>query len=159
MAEDMNENRVGKGNPPKAHRFRKGQSGNRKGRPKNRQNLKTIVHRVAHKEHEVKANGGRLTLPTVGLILRKLEERALQGSVEAVKYLGQLREKYQPEEPTVEVSGIICPPVLSMEEFEREIEAQRQRMLWIQANREKVWAEMGISDGTPALGQEPLVRP
>ena len=116
--------------------------------------MKSIVQRVAHKEHNVQLDGETHSLTSVGLIFRRLQERALQGSPEAIKYLGQLREKYQPDEPEVAVAGIIIPPELSEDDFEKQMEALRAKHAWVQANREQVWAELGLSDGTPKLADD-----
>ena len=154
MADELNNKLIGKGNPPKASQYKPGQSGNRKGRPRGRKNMKSIVQRVAHKEHTVQLDGETHSLTTVGLIFRRLQERALQGSPEAIKFLSQLREKYQPDEPEVSVQGILIPPTLSLEDFEKQAEALRAKHAWVQANREQVWAELGLSDGTPKPGDD-----
>lgn len=46
--------RVGRDRPPVEHRFQPGQSGNPKGRPKGRQNLKTEIHNVATRKVTVR---------------------------------------------------------------------------------------------------------
>src|SRR6266516_1698725 len=48
----------GRGNPPKHTQFRKGQSGNKKGRPKGSKNLSTYIMQAA-RDHVTATVGGR----------------------------------------------------------------------------------------------------
>ena len=48
------EQQVGYGNPPKGSRFKKGQSGNRRGRPKGSKNLKTDLTEELQTEIKVR---------------------------------------------------------------------------------------------------------
>jgi hypothetical protein len=50
--------KVGRGNPPKHTQFRKGQSGNKKGRPKGSRNLGTYIMEAA-RDHVTATVGGR----------------------------------------------------------------------------------------------------
>ena len=50
--------KVGRGNPPKHTQFRKGQSGNKKGRPKGSKNLSTYIMEAA-RDHVTATVGGR----------------------------------------------------------------------------------------------------
>ncbi len=50
--------KVGRGNPPKHTQFRKGQSGNKKGRPKGSKNLSTYIMQAA-RDHVTATVGGR----------------------------------------------------------------------------------------------------
>jgi hypothetical protein len=50
--------KVGRGNPPKHTQFQKGQSGNKKGRPKGSRNLSTYIMEAA-RDHVTATVGGR----------------------------------------------------------------------------------------------------
>lgn len=49
MATGKNTGKVGKGNPPVETRWKEGESGNEKGRPKGRRNFATIYHEAIKK--------------------------------------------------------------------------------------------------------------
>jgi hypothetical protein len=53
------EHRVGYGRPPRNRRFKPGQSGNRRGRPRGAQGRREIVQRVAFETHTVIEQGER----------------------------------------------------------------------------------------------------
>lgn len=145
MADDINKGGVGKGRPPTANRFKPGKSGNPCGRKKGHANLKTIVNKVAHEEHVVTEGGALVRRSTVDLIFLCLQRRALSSDLEAKKLLDGLRARYEPEDLPSRSPGIIIPPTLSMEDWMIVAEAERARMLWMQANREKIWEEMGLT--------------
>lgn len=142
MAEHMSSDGIGKGCPPKSTRFKPGQSGNPDGRKKGRKNLKTIVSNVAHEVHSV----GPSKLTTIALLLKRLQERASKGDLNSKTLLDEIRVKYEPETADTKPRGIRVPPVMSMEEFEKYAEALRAKHAWVQANREKIWKDMGLSD-------------
>jgi len=85
-----NENSAGYGRPPRHRQFKKGQSGNPRGRPRKRERAWTEGQRYsdvlteAYREIEVKANGKVERLPIIQLIVRQLFTRAAQGNVRAM---------------------------------------------------------------------------
>lgn len=56
---------VGKGKPPKSTQFKKGKSGNPKGRPKGSFNLQTIVNKVLNEKVEIMMNGRKRTVTMI----------------------------------------------------------------------------------------------
>ncbi|MDU8945991.1 DUF5681 domain-containing protein [Ovoidimarina sediminis] len=136
MADDVNDTRTGRGRPPPASQFRKGKSGNPKGRPKGRQNMKTIVEKVAHETHWISEGGRQTELKTYELIFRRLQARAVSGDLEAKKLLDSYRERYQPGDGPRKLRSPICPPPMDLETWLVHAEATRKRMLWAQAERE-----------------------
>jgi hypothetical protein len=71
---------VGYGKPPSASRFRPGQSGNVKGRPKGRKNLKTLIKQAMTAMITVQeGSSGRHVTKLEGVVLRQLQN-ALKGN-------------------------------------------------------------------------------
>lgn len=113
--------------------------------------MATIVERVAREKHGF--------FDTVSLLLKRLPARALNGDLGFKKFLDWIRERYEPEVPIARVRGIIVPPRLSMEDFEKELEALRAKQAWIVWQREREDAEFRRSRHGPPKATEPLGRP
>jgi hypothetical protein len=97
---------VGRGKPPKDHRFKPGQSGNPGGRRKGCLNLKTVLEQAAHKEIEISEGGRKQRVTAInGLALRLLQE-GLGGNVRAIRLFFDLygRAVDQHEQVTEETS-------------------------------------------------------
>ena len=75
-------NDVGYMNPPEHTRFKKGQSGNPRGRPRKRDDLNTVLQRVLNRKVRVKDNDRKL--PIREALIWKLRELALQGDKQAL---------------------------------------------------------------------------
>ena len=70
--------KVGRGRPPRGSQFKKGHSGNPKGRPKGSRNIATILTRMLDESH-VMPDGKRLTLREV--VLSRQIRKAAEGSL------------------------------------------------------------------------------
>jgi hypothetical protein len=75
--------KVGYGRPPIHGRFKPGQSGNAKGRPKGRRNAKTIGARVLNRRVTVRENGKVRKIPTLEAILQVNAAQAMKGDSRA----------------------------------------------------------------------------
>jgi hypothetical protein len=75
---------VGYGKPPKTSRFKRGQSGNPKGRPKGRRNLATEFKTELSKLVTVRENGESRRVSKRVAILKSLLAKALSGDVKAI---------------------------------------------------------------------------
>jgi hypothetical protein len=91
--------RVGYGKPPSDHRFKPGQSGNSKGRPKgaknktprlNEERLKSIV--IAEAYRGIKVNDGprQVTMPIAQAVVRSLAVNAVKGHARAQRLFAEL---------------------------------------------------------------------
>ncbi len=89
---------VGYGQPPKATRFKKGQSGNPRGRPKGSRNLKTDVKATLDLPVELSGRGGAKTVRTQEAALLRLREKALRGDARSLDKLLDLARRYNEEE-------------------------------------------------------------
>lgn len=88
---------VGYGRPPKHTRFRKGQSGNPKGRPKGTRNRKSIVREIMERRVTVRENGKSRTVTVADAAIEKLIAKSLNGTVNDLVKTIQLFAKYAPE--------------------------------------------------------------
>ena len=89
---------VGYGSPPRHSRWKTGQSGNPKGRPKGCRNFKTDVQATLQAPVRVTRNGKARKLSTQAAALLRLREKALNGDVRALDRLLQLATTYNNDE-------------------------------------------------------------
>jgi hypothetical protein len=59
-SDDERDDDTGYGNPPRAHQFKSGQSGNPKGRPKGSKNESTILKEVLSEKISLRQSNGRV---------------------------------------------------------------------------------------------------
>lgn len=78
---------VGYGKPPVASRFKPGQSGNPRGRPKGAKNLDTMVREILDERITVNTPTGPKRVPRIELLLRKSIEVAAKGNPRMVDQL------------------------------------------------------------------------
>ena len=91
---------VGYGRPPRAHQFKPGQSGNKKGRPKGSRSLKTLVAEELDKRVKVRVNGRSRYFTKGEIISNVLVNKALEGNLKAIAQLANLQKDDKP--PQVE---------------------------------------------------------
>ena len=89
MRPDDNERdyEVGYGKPPRHTRFRKGQSGNPRGRPKESKNLATLLREALNEPVIVAENGGRRRITMREAIIKQLVKRSATADLRATKIL------------------------------------------------------------------------
>ncbi len=79
---DQNKIPVGYMSPPEHSRFKKGQSGNPKGRPRKQEDIFTLLQRVL--KRKIKVKGAERQMPICEALIRKLKEQALLGDPRAL---------------------------------------------------------------------------
>lgn len=87
---DMNEAseyQVGYSKPPKNTQFRKGRSGNPKGRPKGTLNLATVLERTLRERVVVNENGRRKEISKMEAAVKQLVNQAASGDLAALRQL------------------------------------------------------------------------
>jgi hypothetical protein len=81
---------IGFGKPPRHSRFRKGLSGNPKGRPKGRRNLATVLERTLREKVVINENGVRRTVTKLEAAVKQLVNKAAAGDLAALRQLTAL---------------------------------------------------------------------
>lgn len=95
---------VGRDKPPVHTRFKPGQSGNPRGRPKGVRNFKTDVQATLEAPVKVTRDGKPRKLSTQEAMLLRLREKALSGDARALDRLLSLAQAYNNEELTAAAS-------------------------------------------------------
>jgi len=88
--EDSKRQVVGYCNPPADTRFKKGQSGNPKGRPKGTLNMATVLERTLREKVVVNENGRRKTITKLEAALKQVTNKAASGDLKALQLLAAL---------------------------------------------------------------------
>ncbi len=88
---------VGYGTPPRDSRFKQGQSGNPKGRPKGAQGVATIVRKEAAAKVNVTEGGRTRAISKAEALIKTLVSRGLKGEARALAQLIQLLERHLPD--------------------------------------------------------------
>lgn len=113
---------VGYGRPPKDTRFRKGTSGNPKGRPKGGRGLKQIVDTQLNEVVSFRMNGRAAKGTKLELIVLQLSQKALSGDMRAAERLIKLSQQYQ-DEPEAERAREALTPA-EMDERDKALLAE-----------------------------------
>lgn len=110
-----NDYEVGYGKPPKNTQFKKGQSGNSKGRPSKTKNTLTILTAELDKTVVLKENGKEVKLTKRQAMLRHMVNKAVQGDSKAMFFVfNQLLELDKKVDDT---KAIASPDSLSDEDI------------------------------------------
>lgn len=81
---------VGHGNPPRRTQFKKGQSGNPRGRPKGSKDPRELIEQIINQRIEVRDRGRRRTVSIFEAILLRLRNQALEGDYRAIDRIFKL---------------------------------------------------------------------
>ena len=95
---------AGYGKPPRHSRFKKGQSGNPKGRPKGGRNFSTDVKATLEEPIRVTHHGKSKTVSTQRAALLRLREKALGGDARALDSLIELARLYNDDDEMAEAA-------------------------------------------------------
>ena len=81
---------VGYCNPPLHTRFKKGQSGNPKGRPKGTLNITTVLERTLREKVAITVKGRRKTVTKLEAALQQVVDKAASGELKAFQVMSRL---------------------------------------------------------------------
>jgi hypothetical protein len=99
---------VGYGKPPKHSQFKKGQSGNPKGRPRGKRNMSSLVAEVLAQKVTITANGKRKRVSSETALLLRLREKALGGDLRALQIMLSLRSAHIPDAESAADHGLMA---------------------------------------------------
>jgi uncharacterized protein DUF5681 len=97
MSENHNDDTddVGYGHPPKKHQFKKGQSGNPKGRPKGQKNIKTLLAEELTQRVKIKEDGKQKNITKKEGVVKSTVNKAMKGDLKAVGMIFNLEEEQE----------------------------------------------------------------
>src|SRR5690349_16428328 len=87
---ELVEYEVGYCRPPKQHQFQKGQSGNRKGRPKGRRSFLSLLHDALNEHVVVHEGGQRKKIKKRVAAAKQIANKAASGDYRTAKLLLEL---------------------------------------------------------------------
>jgi hypothetical protein len=105
---------VGYGKPPKHTQFKKGQSGNLKGRPKGTLNLATVLQRALREQVVVNENGRRKVITKLEAAITQLVNKAASGDAHAMRYLCHLVI-------SAEERSVVVEPIAQFSDSDRKV--------------------------------------
>jgi hypothetical protein len=91
--------KVGYRNPPRNAQFKKGHSGNPKGRPKGKRNLATVLDKTLHEKVVINENGRRKTITKLEAAIKQLVNKAASGDLRALQQLSALARSADEHSP------------------------------------------------------------
>ena len=108
-ADNEDEVRVGYGRPPKAHQFKKGRSGHRKGRSRGRQNLTKVASRLFDMKIPVRVGNLETKLPFLRALVQSHSANALRGDPKSLRAMSLIMDElgYFDEKPEPEKKGVL----------------------------------------------------
>lgn len=102
-SDNRNNSETGYGKPPVNTRFKKGQSGNPKGRPKGSTSFISSAHRVLQERVNINEGGRRKTVTKLVAALKQIANKAASGDANTLRLLitiVQLMEQRSTDLPT-----------------------------------------------------------
>ena len=111
------EYKVGYRRPPKATRFKAGQSGNPKGRPRGSPNLATDLSAELGEQITIREGGQARQVSKQRALIKSLMAKALQGDVRATTALLALYARSIPESPEEEGAAVEEDELLILRRF------------------------------------------
>lgn len=102
MSEDNENYFVGKGNPPKKHQFKPGQSGNPKGRPKGSKNVHHVLTKILGEKITITDAGKKMVVDKLEGAIRVMVNKSFDGSPASLKLLLEVLENGGVSEQSLE---------------------------------------------------------
>lgn len=90
---------VGRGKPPRKSQFKKGKSGNPKGRPKGSRNFANVLSEELNQKIEVRENGVMRKISKQDALLKAIFAKALNGDLKAAQTIVAMNERLAARNP------------------------------------------------------------
>ena len=116
--------RVGYGRPPLATRFRPGQSGNPRGRPKGARNFSTVIASALSERVAVTENRRRRRITKLEAAIKQLVNRAAAGDPRAISLLIQLAQANEAKANQPDTERVAEADTIVMAELKRRLGRQ-----------------------------------
>lgn len=113
--------RIGYGRPPLATRFRPGQSGNPRGRPKGALNFSTVIASALSERVAVTENGCRRRITKLEAAIKQLVNRAAAGEARATALLIQLAQANEGKAAPPDTERVGEADAIVMAELQRRL--------------------------------------
>ena len=97
---------IGYRRPPANGQFKKGQSGNKKGRPKGSKNFLTLLEHELNQTITVNENGKKKTITRLQAMVKRMVADALQGNLKSLTALVEILRKTGKFEET-DIAGLL----------------------------------------------------
>jgi hypothetical protein len=109
---------IGYGKPPKEHQFPPGQSGNKKGRPKEAKSLKNELEEELHEKIPIKEGGKQKSVSKLRAMLKAQMAKAVQGDTKAANIVINMTLKLLTDEvETPEEIDLSATDLAILEEY------------------------------------------
>jgi hypothetical protein len=95
MSTKENNYEVGYGRPPRQTRFKKGRSGNPRGRPRGSRNFASLVDEALAEPVVINENGRRTKATKLQVIVKQMVNKAAQGDHRSIQLLMAFTERHQ----------------------------------------------------------------
>ena len=115
MAADGDDSKVGYGKPPQLTQFKKGRSGNPRGRPKGSKNLATLLGETFGETVTVTENGRRRTISKLEAAVKQLVNKAASGDPKQMQLLFALTQWVEGR------ADALAPPAEPLTDADREV--------------------------------------
>ena len=116
--------RVGYGRTPLATRFRPGQSGNPRGRPKGARNFSTVIASALSERVAVTENGRRRRITKLEAAIKQLVNRAAGGDARTTALLIQLAQANEAKANQPDTERVAEADTIVMAELQRRLGRQ-----------------------------------
>ena len=108
---------IGYGKPPKSGQFKKGKSGNPKGKAKGVKNLKTVIEQEALAPITIQEGGKTQTITRMQALIKRMMAKGVGGDTKSAQVLIDLVQQYIPD-PDPDASLDVPPTPQELEILE-----------------------------------------